>query len=293
MKRNTLLQNAVTVLLMLAILVIPLALSVSGEATTTTEVFYNNEVYIIPGASSGICYYALTMVPADAGDILAGRVSSDNPGGVAFAIMTTDQYVGFLDPALNPGPSLGSFARHSCIGLAGSSKYHNEGQDFEFQWTASTFANYWLVMLNANSTPDTVTLSVNRITTSGGMGFSRTGSTNYATVHTSTYSSALETSTASATSVPPLTIGPLALPFDPMYLATALGVVVLAAFLLWLLRSSRRPKPSYQAMALPRTQQTTPVSEEGFQRQFCLNCGGQIPLGSGFCGKCGAEQTHA
>jgi ribosomal protein L40E len=147
-------------------------------------------------------------------------------------------------------------------------------------------------MLNANSTPNTVTLSVNRITTAGGMGFSRTGSTNYPSFHTSTYSSALETSTASATYMPPPIIGQLALPFDPMYLAIAVGVVVLAALLLLLLRSSRRPKPSYQAMALPRTQQTTPVSEEGFQRQFCLNCGGEIPLGSRFCGKCGAEQPH-
>jgi ribosomal protein L40E len=291
MKRNTLLQNTVTALLMLAILVIPFSLSVSGQATTTTEVFYSNEVYIIPGASSGICYYALTMVPANAADILAGRVSSDNPAGVAFAIMTTDQYVGFLDPALNPGPGSSGFAKHTCTGLAGSSKYHNEGQFFQFQWTASTYADYWLVMLNANSASNTVTLSVNRITSAGGRGFSRTGSTNYPTSYTSAYSSAMETHTASATYMPPPTIGPLALPFDPVYLAIALGVAVLAAFLLWQFHSSRRPKPTYRDMAHPRTQQTTRVSEEGFQKQFCLNCGRQIPPGSRFCGKCGAAQT--
>ena len=177
MKRNTLLQNLVTALLVSVVLAIPLSPSVSGQGATTTHVFYSNEVYIIPGASSGICYYALTMVPATRDDILAGSVSSDNPGGVAFAVMTTDQYVIFLDPGLNPGPGGpspgggGGFAKHTCTGLAGSSEYHNEGQSFQFQWTVSAaYANYWLVMLNANSAPVTVTLSVNRITSCRGHG---------------------------------------------------------------------------------------------------------------------------
>jgi hypothetical protein len=50
---------------------------------------------------------------------------------------------------------------------------------------------------------------------------------------------------ASATYMPPPTIGQLPLPLDSMYLAIALGVAVLAAFLLWQLHSSKRSKPNH------------------------------------------------
>ena len=295
MKQKTFLQNAVTALLILAVLAIPISLPVSGEGTTTTQVFFSNEVYIIPGASSGICNYAATMMPVTTGDILTGSLSSDNPGGVAFAIMSTNQYaLGFLDPALNPGApprsGVSVFQKHTCTGLAGSSEYHNEGQSFQFQWTASAPDAYYLVMLNPNSAPNTVTLSVNRITTGGGIGYSRTGSTNSPTSHTSVYSSATESPTTSATSTPS-TISPLTLSFDPMYVAIGVGVVVLVVFLLWQVRSSSRRKLSPQVSAPSEKQQTAQVTREGLQKQFCLNCGRQIPLGSRFCGKCGAAQT--
>jgi len=290
MKRNSHLRNVVATLLILAVLMIPFSLSVSGQGTTTTEVFFSNEVYMIPGASSGICIYASTMMPGTTGDTLTGTLSSDNSGGIAFAIMSTNHFVDFQQPDLNPGanPHSGAsdFRRHTCIGVIESSDYHNEGQSFEFQWNPSGSDAYYLVMLNPNSDPIIVTLSANRITSAGGIGYSRTGSTNSISAHTSVYSSAVETPLASATSSQ--TVSPLALPFDPTYLAVILAVVALAAILLWRIRS--KPHPDSQVNAPPTSQQTTQVRSEG-QRQFCLNCGRQIPPGSRFCGKCGAAQT--
>lgn len=299
MKRNSLLQNAVTGLLIIAVLTIPLFLSVSGQAFITTAVFFNNEVYMIPGASSGVCTYAATMTPGSASDVLTGSLSSDNSGGVVFAIMSTNQFaIDFQEPQLNPGSAprsgVSQFLKHTCTGKIENSQYHNEGQSFQFQWTVSSNDAYWYVMLNPNSDQMSVALSINRITNEGGMGYSRTSLTNSLTSHESASPSSTGAPEASVTYTPP-TISPLSLPFDLTYLAIAVGAIVLVALLLLMRRSSKRQKPSSALQWTPPTmsQRTSQVGKEGFQKQFCVNCGRQIPFGSKFCGKCGAAQTQA
>jgi hypothetical protein len=305
MKRNSLLQNAVTALLVLAVFALPPSLTVSGQGTTATAVFFSNEVYIIPGASGGICTYAWIgqgWVGLDAGWTFAGSVSSDNPRGLTFAIMSTDQYMQFaaddinkgLD--LNPGawPTLssevdGTLLRHTCTDLADNYMYHNQGQSFQFQWTLTANDVYYFVMLNPNSDSIRVAFSLNLITTgTGPPGWSRTGFTNSlaSTYHVSSFATETPMGTASIT-------GPLSLPFDSTYLAIGLAVVVLVGFLLWLARSPRKSWPSAELTAPARKQEAAQISKEGARRQFCASCGRQVPVGSRFCGKCGAPQTQA
>ncbi len=275
MKRIALGHHSVTILLVLAVLAFPLSLSVSAQGAATTRTIHSNATWTFPGASSGTCHhFELAMGAARPGDILAGSVSSDL-NGLVLTIMTLSDYQG---------------TTNFCSGLAGHSRYYKEGQSFQFQWTVSDVQAYYLVLVNTNSAQITATVTAYIITTSPGQSYTPTSQT-YNPASTP-YSSATQTPTASATNTPP-GIGPLALPFDPMYLAVALSVAVLAALLIWQLHSSRRPKHGYQDTAHPRTEQTTQVSRGGFQKQFCLNCGRQIPPGSRFCGKCGAAQTRA
>lgn len=276
MKRNSLVQNAVTALLVLAVFVIPLSLSVSGQGGVTTSQYYTNNEFTISGASSGTCHhFEVPMGAANPGDVIAGSVSSDG-GGVTFAIVNTDDYQSLLSSTAN-----------TCTWLDNHSRYLKEGQSFQFQWTVSALTAYYLVMLNKNSNPITVTLSAYLITSPGQSYIA----TSNAYLTSTPYSSATEVPTATYT--PPSTVGPLALPFDSTYLAIGLGVAVLAAFLLWLGRSSNKPKPSDQLRAPSEMQQNARFTREGVQKQLCPNCGRQIPRGSRFCGKCGAAQTQA
>jgi hypothetical protein len=271
MKRKTLLKHSVTILLVLAVLVFPLSLSVSGQGAATTRTIYTNATWMFPGASSGTCHhFELAMGAARPGDILAGGVSSDL-SGLVLTIMTISDFQG---------------TANFCSGLAGHSRYYKEGQSFQFQWTVSDVQAYYIVLVNTNSAQITATVTAYIITNSPGQSYTPTSQT-YNPV-----SSAAATPTASATNMPPMA-SPLALPFDPLYLAIGLGVVVLLAFLPWLARSSGKPKPVEMGRAPPMRQQTTQVTRDGIQRQFCLNCGRQIPAGSRFCGKCGAAQTQA
>ena len=274
MKRIELWQHSVTILLVLAVLAFPLSLSVSGQGAATTRTIHTNATWTFPGASSGTCHhFELAMGAARPGDILAGSVSSDL-NGLVLTIMTLSDYQG---------------TTNFCSGLAGHSRYYKEGQSFQFQWTVSDVQAYYIVLVNTNSAQITATVSAYIITNSPGQSYTPTSQT-YNPASTP-YSSSTENPTASATTAPPV-VGPLALPFDPMYLAIALSVAVLAALLVWQLRSSRRPGAGYQDMPHPITEQPTRVSREILQKQFCLNCGRQIMPGSRFCGKCGAAQTR-
>jgi hypothetical protein len=107
MKRIALWEHSVTILLVLAVLVFPLSLSVSGQGAATTRTIHTNASWTFPGASSGTCHhFEFAMGAARPGDIIAGSVSSDL-NGLVLTIMTTSDFQGTVN---------------FCSGLAGHSR---------------------------------------------------------------------------------------------------------------------------------------------------------------------------
>lgn len=277
MKRS-ILQNAVTGLIIIAVVTIPLTLPASGQgsATTRTTQYYTNQAFQISGTSSGTCHhFEVPMGGVAVGDTIAGSLSSDG-GPVTFAIMNMDEAQRLLSSTAN-----------TCSGLDSNSRYFKEGQSFQFQWTVTALSAYFLVMVNKNSTPITVTMSAYLITGSPGQFYTPTSNTNY--VSSTPYYSATEASTVSPTNTPSSIVSPFVLPFDSTYLVIAVGAIVLVAVILLMRRSSRTRKPIAVQRAPVMDQRTSQVT----RKQFCVNCGRQIPFGSKFCGKCGAAQTQA
>lgn len=281
MKRRTFLRGTVTGLLMLAILAIPLSLSVSGQGTpspiTRTIQLTTLTAYPIGGISMGFCHhFEVPLGVSGPGDIIGGTVTSDG-GPVTFAIVNFNEGQQFQS---------GEGTSKTCSGLDSHSRYYKEGQSFQFQYPVTVSNVYIIVLVNKNSAQIAVTLSPYRITTTPGQSY--TPSTPYYTAATP-YSSAAGTRTASAANTSSSTISPFALSFDSTSLAIGVGVVALIAFLFWM-KNSSKSKPPAQMRPVSQGQQTAQVTGGEVQKQFCVNCGIPLPPGSKFCGKCGTAQ---
>jgi len=263
-------RTIVSILLILAVLpnMFPIE-SIAGQVyTTTTTAQIYNDTFTVSATTQETCYYrALNLGPDYAGDQLIGTVQST--AYMNFAIMSLADYDTFKR---NVGKS--------CGGLMHPSQFSKAGTTIEITWNIPA-GTFYLIFLNPTHTAATVSVElwVVEVTqqTYTPYTYSQYSYTPYS------YTTSSQTSYTNPT---PLT----ALQVDPVYLVTALAAVVLIAIIL--LSASGKLKASDKARQRRKKQQPVPPlrTEKGLGKQFCLNCGVELPLGSKFCNKCGTKQ---
>jgi len=77
----------------------------------------------------------------------------------------------------------------------------------------------------------------------------------------------------------------------PIICQALIALVAVFLIAIIILSASGKLKASDKARQRRKKQQPVPPrTEKGLGKQFCLNCGVELPLGSKFCNKCGSEQ---
>lgn len=239
--------------------------------TTATEQVYNQPfdltgTYIDWGTNTRICslqYYPDSGVSLSAGDTLTGEITSNNP--VYLAIVTT----GYATAKGQGG----------CTGLLGTQLYSASvypAKPLQFQWTATSSATYYVALLNGPNEAQG-SLSINRVYV--------TQQQQYSQVYTPASSSVTSTPSLQMPQPPQATANPIQ--SNPL-VAIVIAVTAAVALVALILYTTRKRKSEIAETKTVRQQRRSETKKTG--RNFCIECGSELPLKSKFCNNCGTKQ---
>jgi hypothetical protein len=240
-------------LLMLASVCFLSVSAASGQYVTTTatsQVY--NQPFDMPGTyisgdtrECSITYS--TGVRLSKGDSITGSVWASAP--IYLAIVTS----GYTS----------ANGRGGCMALLGSQLYSNSGASFQFEWTATNPAIYYVALLN--SSPNTIQgyLTINQVT-----------STVIQQQYTEAYTPPAYTEPSTAVSMSTTAQSAVNLPL----VLLAILVVVAVALVGWFFYSGHREAKTVQKERVAAS------------KSFCIECGKELTQGSKFCMECGTKQ---
>jgi ribosomal protein L40E len=286
--------------------------SVSSQTSfvTTTSEFYRS-TFTVPGTATGYCYYQnITLGTGRAGTELFGSVSATIP--IQFAIMNQAQYITFRGH---------SYKSNNCRLAAEAVLYQDSVTNYPLDWVVPDNDTYYFIFFNPNnvdvqstfalwttigttrttaqSSASIYATSTAPIPTQASTSTSITSTSTITQLSTSTtYSMITITTTPSSSApttalpMPPVTVSPQS-DYGWLLPALVLGVAAVVTFMLVayayprIFSGTTEPK-----VTEPRpTTSVAQTAEKATGKQFCLNCGAELPAKSKFCNKCGSAQT--
>ena len=281
-------------LLAVAVLAILSQSMVSGQyiTTTATSLVYNQTIDM-PGTyvsgNTRMCslqYFPSGGVSLSAGNEISGTLIASAP--LYLAIVTT---------------GYATAQGRGCINLLGSPLYDVSGASIQFEWTATRSCQCYVAVLNAGPNDIQGVLSINQVTSAVVYSPVYTpplSETPYTTSYTPfyTYSSTPSSVSTSATGSS-----------SPYFTAIEIGIIALiiaGAALAFIYGGKKRSqnetaerpseRPTSKIMDTEERKQSITEPTKGqtkatLGKQFCLECGNELPLGSKFCNKCGSKQA--
>jgi ribosomal protein L40E len=228
--------------------------------TSVTTSFYSYS-FTLPAELPRICYYHYVNGSLTAGQRLVGKVVADYP--LDFYVMSTAQF--------------GQLPHSHCEDEHPALLKASYVKSYTIDWVAPSDGNYYLVFYSYNpSAPQP------KITGSLSLQFADSQLI-VSTLYSTSTGTVVSATTQTLSSVYYSTIQTF--PGGSTFYLVVLAVVFLAALVVaFVVRASRR-KATTPAATTPRMEA---LKQE---KQFCVNCGAELALGSKFCNKCGSAQT--
>ena len=257
--------------------------------TVSNNTFFLSNPFSVPERVTTTCYYQYYEFNATGvqGSEIFGRLTTTSL--IDFYIMTPDQY----------GEWLQSTARSCRAIAAGNALVIAQGiaSLYSIDWTVpSTYSQYDFIFFNSYATDATVQIALwirTRTTVflpATATVLSTTTESNTALVSQTQTSSPASTQTYSTPS-PPMSTVAISTKSDqwPLFLFIIVIIIAAAVLVFLLTIKTRTTKPTVSKA----TSERTAAQETGkpARKQYCINCGAELPPKSKFCNKCGSAQA--
>lgn len=262
---------------------------VSGQYITITTTV-TSQVYSQPFDMSGthlngdtrecsIQYFPDSGVRLSKGDEITGTLTATAP--LYLAIVTTGYTIHY-------GPG-------GCAALLGSQLYstsYYSGAPVPFQWTATFSCVCYVALLNGGPNEIQGSLTINQVTVTEQQQYTQVNTPNtpssYTTPYTPYYTYSSTPSAVTSTPSlqlpqPPQTTGSTG---NMLQLGLVIAVIAAVALVALLLYSRRGRQP--RTTKIKKVDSRTKKVASG--KNFCIECGTELPLKAKFCNRCGSKQ---
>lgn len=238
------------------------------SVSAQSNIFYD-KTFTLASGSGGTCYYyASTYVYNSAGSTVVGSITSQ--GKVDFFIMNSAQEQQFIGIS-HKGACLTLRPQLSEIKAIGITSY-------SINYLVPDNGNHYFLFFNSYTSDAVVSLVLGWAASP--TTYQPAKSYNYVTNTPYSYQSTTNLGTVETTSNP--------YPLLMVGIVSAVLAVVLIAVVYPMIR--KKPHSDQTAPKIVQEQNVTKPSQVTLSKQFCVECGSDLQLGSKFCNKCGTKQ---